>query len=416
MKEGDIHNRKGRIAQTLSRIKESKEISTYNKDIILEFKNFLESQDLSDDRISRYLYTWELFGEYIDWRIDHNDKSLLIDLVGDINKDNIKDRELSKYTKMEYKKAIRKMYSHFLDNTREDIDGEELTDFFTLTVKKSTPDPDKLPKPSTVKKLVNNARTLRDQAFIMTLWSSAGRIGEVLGLKWKDVDFGSDIVTVTFRDTKTGDDRKVPLHVGHVYLREHMENDPKSSEREEYIFRGSQKDEQLSHNGAYNIIKRAREQAGSIPEKIKTNPHAFRKGRATFLAADGMNQPTLCEFGGWVQGSDRLATYVGLAEADVEKGIRELVGIDRGDEGMDEEDLEPVQCHECGQWNKWNSEVCDACSEALTTGDMFREVQIEEKTDKFMEEIISSETEFEPDIINEKAKEFVKEEFNLEEG
>lgn len=414
MKEGDIHNRKGHIKRTIAKIKESEGISAHNKDVILNFKDFLESQDLSDDRISRYLYTWKMFGEYVDWKIDHDDKSLLIDLVGDINKGNIKDRELSEYTKMEYKKALRKMYNGYLDSMREDIDGDSMTDFFSMTVQKTTPDPDKLPGPETVRELVTHAGNIRNQAFIMTLWSSAGRIGEVLGLKWKDLDFGSDIVTVTFRETKTGDNRKVPLHVGHVYLKKHKETDPRSDERDEFVFRGRRTDDQLSHNGGYNIIKRARERSGNIPSKVKTNPHAFRKGRATFLAAQGMNQPTLCEFGGWVQGSDRLATYVGLAEADVEDGVRELVGIESSNGSETEKDLEPVQCHECKEWNEWDNESCNSCGEALTTTDLFREVQINEKTDQFMGEIISSETKFDPEEINEKAKEFVQEEFNLD--
>jgi hypothetical protein len=44
---------------------------------------------------------------------------------------------------------------------------------------------------------------------------------------------------------------------------------------------------------------------------------------------------------------------------------------------------------------------------------MFKQVQIEEKTEKFMQEIISSETKFDPQEINEKAKKFVEDEFNL---
>jgi integrase len=414
MKEGDIHNRKGHIKRTIAKIKESEDISPHNTDVILNFKDFLESQDLSDDRISRYLYTWKMFGEYVDWNIDHNDKSLIIDLIGDINKDNIREKQLSEYTKMEYKKALRKMYSDYLDSMREDIDGDNMTDFFSMTVQKTTPDPDKLPGPDTVRELVAHAGNIRNQAFIMTLWSSAGRIGEVLGLKWKDLDFGSDLVTVTFRETKTGDNRKVPLHVGHVYLKRHKETEPRGGEREAFVFRGRRTDEQLSHNGGYNIIKRARERSGNVPDKIDTNPHAFRKGRATFLAAQGMNQPTLCEFGGWVQGSDRLATYIGLAEADVEDGVRELVGIESSYKQKSEQDLEPVQCHDCKTWNKWDSESCSSCGEALTTSDLFQKVQIEEKTNQFMGEIISSETKFEPEEINEKAKEFVQEEFNLE--
>lgn len=93
----------------MQEIQDSENISEYNKDILIELKNYLEAQDLSQDRISRYMYTWKMFAEYNNWKIDHKDKEKLVDLVDDINKDNIKEKELSQYTKMEYKKAITKM-------------------------------------------------------------------------------------------------------------------------------------------------------------------------------------------------------------------------------------------------------------------------------------------------------------------
>ncbi|MFB6158746.1 MAG: hypothetical protein ABEJ95_03740 [Candidatus Nanohalobium sp.] len=66
----------------------------------------------------------------------------MTDLVAGINKDRIRDRELSDRTKMEYKKALKKMCGDFLESKREYIDGERLTDFFSTTVFWKRTDPD----------------------------------------------------------------------------------------------------------------------------------------------------------------------------------------------------------------------------------------------------------------------------------
>ncbi|MFB6158617.1 MAG: tyrosine-type recombinase/integrase, partial [Candidatus Nanohalobium sp.] len=339
-----------------------------------------------------------------------------------INQNQIKERELADSTKAEYRKSLIKFYSDFIDSMEDsleevpdDFDGDDLTDFFTSTCKTTLPDPDTLPKPDTVRTLVKNVTKTRDKALLMLLWSTGGRISEILGLKWRDIRFKQDkdteLVTVVFRDTKTGENRKVPIRTGFVYLKDLKEEDSKSDNPEEWVFRSEQTLDQLGYRSAYKVIKRARNRA-DIPGHIKTNPHAFRKARATFLASQGMNQATLCEYMGWVQGSDQASVYIALAESDKENTVMELAGI-KESKNDEEKDLLPVKCHQCSELNRFEAENCTECGETLTTSSMFREVQIEEKTDQFMEDIIRSETEFKPEEVNKKAKEFVEEEFNL---
>lgn len=269
MSDGDIHNYGSRLKNRIETIKHTDKTSEHNKQLLLDFNNYMSSQGLSEGRIARYLYSWLIFLPHIDFDIDKVSKKQLIKLVGKINQDKIKDKELAEQTKREYKKAIKKFYTDFMESRESDFKGGELCDFFTLTVKESYLDPDRLPTPIIVAELVNNARNPRDKALLMTLWSTAGRIGEILGLKWKDVIFNSDIAKVKFRDTKTGGDRLVPVHVGYVYLKNHKENDPKSSDPEEFVFRGLNSDTQLKHSSACQIINRVRERT-DIPDRIKT--------------------------------------------------------------------------------------------------------------------------------------------------
>jgi integrase/recombinase XerD len=414
MTDGDIHNRDGKIRNTTERIQNLKEISEENRQHLLDFKEHLFSENLSKDRISRHLYTWVRLVEYVDFQLDEVEKRDLVRLVGKVNRSEISDKDqLADTTKAEYRKSIRKFYKDFLGNRREDIDGEELTDFFTVTASAPTADPEELPMPRHVRQLVKNCDRSRDKAFIMSLWSSGGRIGEILGMKWKDVSFTDEIAKVRFRETKTGGSRTVPLTAGYLYLKELQEKDSRSSERDAYVFRSLTTDDQLSHNGACNIIKRANEKGSSedsVSGKIRLNPHAFRKGRATYLASQGMNQAQICEYFGWVQGSDKAAKYIRMAQKDVESGIKKVAGYEIEEE---ERDLHPVKCPSCGAANKFEAETCQECDEVMTTSELFSKVKIDEATKKLHKRIITERTGLDDEKINEHAKQIVAEDLGV---
>lgn len=413
MTDGDIHNRQGRINNLVARIQNLENISENNRQILLNFKDYLYSQDLSQDRISRHLYNWVYMIECIEFELDEAEKSDIIRLLGKVNESKVsKKDDLAEATKCEYKKSIRKLYSDYFGATRDDIDGKELTKFFTATAKRKRIDPDRLPRPQHVRKLVRRADRARDKAFLMILWSSAGRIGEILGLKWKDVKFQDDVAKLRFRETKTGGDRKVPLLAGYLYLKELYRSDHKSDDPEAFIFRSITSDKQISYQGASQIITRLREES-DIPDRIKTNPHAFRKGRATYLAAQGMNQSTLCEFGGWVQGSDNVAVYVRMADSDVEAGVKKAAGIEVEEE-EEERDLHPVKCHECREMNKFEAENCRECDAVLNTSELFTQVQIEKSADKLTERVMKEKIGLDDEKINQHAKEIVAEDLGME--
>jgi len=78
-----------------------------------------------------------------------------------------------------------------------------------------------------------------------------------------------------------------------------------------------------------------------------SNPHHFRHSRATFLASK-FTESQLCEWFGWVQGSDRPATYVHMSGRDIDADYARLHGIE--DEGNPKESkLSPRDCPRCGE-------------------------------------------------------------------
>lgn len=424
---GDIHNRKGRIKSTTTKIKEADHISDYNREILLDFKSYLISQDLSDDRLCRYLYNWYQLTELVNWNLDETSKEGIQVIVEKINKGDFRE-DLSPHTKAEYKKAIRKLFtdyfaskSHKYQPIGQGYDGEELCDFFSLTVDDENLDREELPTPELAKRFVREANSLRDKAFIMTLWSSAGRIGEVLGLQWKHIRFdtrkGEEIVKLKFEDQKIGGNRKVPLRAGYLYLKQLQESDPRGDDPDAFVFRSTTTDRQMSHNAGCGILNRIRDRidrkaedkSEKIPNHVKTNPHAWRKGRATDLASRGMNQSTLCEFGGWVQGSSNVSKYVRLAEADVENGVKSLYDMETED--SQERDLEPVKCHSCGELNRFEAESCQECDATLQISKLYQESRIDEMTDELVYEVAKDKAGLSEEEIRERAEKVVKKEW-----
>lgn len=429
MTRGDIHNRKGSLEKLQELIKTNSDITKRDKQILIEgndsfpsFLTYMQNKNHSNSRIIRYLRTWKKISIHTEWQIEEVSKTKITELIGDLNTDNITKKNGEPYaesTKVEFKKGIRKMYIDFFESYSEELEvedrfrGDELINF-TLTYDKNYTDPEKLPSPFHVKKLIENCDKPRDKAYIMLLWSTGGRHGEVLGLQWQDVSFSGATGTVTFRDTKTGGDHTVPMAEAMPFVRQHMQNDKKSQDPEAFLFRSSQSGEQYSAAGASKILERARKDT-DIPAKIKTNPHAFRKGRTVYWIRQGKNEAWICKHMNWVPGSDTVVHYARVAKEDVEQGVAKHLGLEQ--ESSDREEsrvLTPAECHECGEVNGFKADTCRSCGEALSTGDLFRQYQVEEKTNQFMEEIITSETEFDGDQIEEKAQEFVKKEFELD--
>jgi len=429
MTQGDIHNRKRTFQRLKTKIAQSPDISDRDKDILVHgtdrvpsFLTHLQQQDMSESRINRYMRTWKRLTEYLDWEIEEASKVKITELAGDIHQDVISKKNGEPFadsTKREIKKGIRKMYTDYVEIYQEELqvpeeyDGEELINF-TLTIDKNYTDSDKLPTPYTVEKLVKNAASIRDKAYIMLLWSTGGRHGEILGLKWGDVSFTNSVGKVTFRNTKEGGDHTVPMGEAYPFMLRHREQDHKSNDPDAFVFRSRQSDNQFTSSGAANMIVRAREET-EIPTNVKTNPHAFRKGRTSYWARQDKSEAWICKHMNWAQGSNIVRHYCRLARDNVEKGVAEHLGLEHQEDENREESgvLTPSECHECGNVNSFQQDVCSNCGEALKAGELFEEAQVEEKTNQFMEEVIKSETKFEPEGLNDKARDFIQDELNL---
>lgn len=427
MTQGDIHNLDRVLQRIKTKILKSEDISDRDKDILIRgipqapsFLSYMQSKGHSLSRMNRYLQTWKRLLEDVEWQIEEVDKTKLTNHVGRLQTDQLVKKNgepFSESTKREIKKGIRKMYTDYVEKYKDnldfpkDYDSDQLISF-TLGVKKEYTDPERLPTPPVVKELVENTTNPRDKAYLMLLWSTGGRHGEILGLKWKDVRFDNNIGRVIFKDTKTGGDHQVPMAEAYPFMFQHRENDPRSNEPNTYVFRSMQSDEQISGGGAANIIKRTREKEEvDIPSQIKTNPHAFRKGRTSYWARQEQNESWICKYMNWAPGSDVVRHYCRVAQNDIEQGVFKHLGLDHDVEADDESQiLTPCECHSCGTINGFQTETCMECGEVLETSNLYKEAKIQEMKAEVKNEMIERETGKTREDIRQIAEDVVEKE------
>ncbi|MBC5793156.1 MAG: site-specific integrase [Nanohaloarchaea archaeon] len=313
----EIYNRNSDLNGQVQNIKDGN-YSRSNKEAILDFKDYLMAQGLSTSRICRYMTTFNTLESIVDFELKEAERSDIISLVGKINQDRINKKDYSPHTLAEYKKAIKKFYSW-----HKGTQNPEITDFVTVMVKKneqSFTDPDELPCPEQVKKLQEHAVNPRDKAFISVLWETGGRISEVLHIKWKDLQSVEKGHKIRFTNSKTIK-RKVPVKESVKHLKKWQKEHPNAS-RDSYIFTKLNKNDIITYQGMRNQMEDILDRSGGI--ECKTNFHAFRKGRATYLAKKGLNQPQICQFFGWVQGSKHARKYIRMANSDLDEAMNKL--------------------------------------------------------------------------------------------
>lgn len=424
MTQGDIHNRNATFNNLKNQISTSTDISDRDKEILIEgnhgfpsFLSYMQNEDLSQSRINRYLRTWKRILQRVDWQIEEVTKTRLTEYIGELNTDQITKKNgepFSSSTKREIKKGIRKMYTDYVESHKSrldfsgNFDSSEIIDF-TLTIDRKFTDPDRLPTPYTVKELVKNATRPRDKAYIMLLWSTGGRHGEVLGLKWKDVKFSNNIGKVVFRDTKTGGDHSVPMAEAYPFMYQHRENDSRSQDSDAYVFRSMQSDGQFSSNGAAEIINRIRKRNNlDISDRIKINPHAFRKGRTSYWARQGQNETWICNFMNWAPGSPIVRHYCRLQQEDIDQGTAQHLGLDHERAEDEERDiLTPSECHACGEINTFQADTCQECGETLRASSLYEEAKIKEAKEDIKTKMIEEDIGTSDEEIREAAKELI---------
>jgi site-specific recombinase XerD len=348
-----------RIAYALSRL-EKADIGAANKKTISRFIDQLSAEGLTLVRQAKYIYTIVLISQRLKNKpFVKVTKDDVVKVIGDINK-----TDFSEWTKRDY----RIVFKRFMKFVREE-EGKKFerhqypaeVSWLDITMKKSRK---KLPKElltiDDVKSLAESTHNLRDKAFILFLYETGARIGEVLGIRLKDLE-PDEYGTKVFLMGKTGS-RKIRVIASSPAISNWLKSHPTRDDKQSWLFCGLNH-ETSGQQGEYRyfnkLIKKAAERAG-IDKPV--NPHHFRHSRATELAKK-ITEAQLCTYMGWEIGSREAATYVHLSGRDTDRAILALHGL--AEPETEKESFTPIKCPLCGISNEPGSKYCNGCALSL---------------------------------------------------
>ena len=335
-----------------------KELNTTpkNKQLILSFIDQLSAEGITRVRQCKYLYAFTTVAKLIPKDFHKINKQDILTYCSTIN-----SSEYTEWTKRDFKIIIKRFVKWLREQEGQIFDKHQYPEevkWITTTMKRERKKkPSELLSIEDVKKLADAANNLRDRCFVLMLYESGARIGELLGLTLKDVEpdkYGMKIMLAG----KTGE-RKIRLIASTPAInmwieRGHPDRDNKNS----FLFCGmwaKKKGDEINYQTFRYMLQDLAKKA-----KIKkpVNPHHFRHSRATELSKQ-FTEAQLCQYMGWIPGSREAATYVHLSGRDMDDAILKLNGI--AEEETEESKFKVVTCPRCGIQNSPESKACPHC-------------------------------------------------------
>jgi len=283
-------------------------VSNENKERIKEFYNYCLAQGLSKHRILTYLIVLRGLDFTLKMPFRLAKKEDLIRVIA-----HIENNGYSNHTKTLYKAVIKKFWKWLKD-----------LDYYPVQVKwirssssKKRLLPEELLTMQEVERLVEFADNIKDKAMVSVLYESGMRVGELLNLKIKNVQF-DEYGAILIVCGKTGY-RRVRIVKSARFLKRWIKLHPMGSNP-------SRGDSSLFFRKYASFMFMLRRLAEKSRIKKRVNPHSFRHSRSTYLS-NFLTESQLCEYLGWVQGSNMPRVYVHLSGRDIDKAILKLNGI-----------------------------------------------------------------------------------------
>jgi len=385
----DLHGFKVRLERAETLVEFRNPISTRNSELIKRFEDYCFSEGLSEARVVKYLQSLRKIAEWLGKDFDKATKEDIERLVKRLERS-----DYSAWTKHDYKVALKRFY-RWLNGG--DYPPEVKWIKTTLKSKDSIL-PEDLLTEDEVMKLVDSADSLRDKAFIITLYESGARIGELGSMRLRDVSFKQGYATLMLKG-KTGS-RRVIVVAAMPYLQAWMENHPLKSEFESplWVNMGTvNRYKAMSYPALAKVLKVAARKAGL---KKRVTPHKLRHSRATFLAKK-ITEAQMNQLFGWKQGSEMPSIYVHLSGRDIDDAILGVYGLKKVKD--EKPKLTPRICPRCNATNAYDAKFCSKCGLALDVKAAFEMEKARGKADSVLD-ILMKDEEFR-EVLSKKLKE-----------
>ena len=378
MLETDIHNIKRRYERVLERIKNSKQISERNKEIILNFKDYLVSESIGLSKLERYFFDLIKFDSMLKKPFENATEADIRRVVSEINQTS-----LSEHTKRGFKLIVRRLYRFIRNCDKDDPHPPEVKWMsMKLSVKHS-----KLPEELLTEKeflaIIRKCENIRDKALISTIAESGARIGEIATMKLKHVSFEEYGARLTING-KTGM-RKILVVSSSPFLQRWINEHPKNDDPNNPLWH-SQLGGFLHYKRIVAILKKAARKAGI---KKRVHLHLLRHSRATQLASI-MSEASMKQYFGWVQGSKMAAIYVHMSGKDTDEAVLRANGIQIQKQEK-EITFQPINCRRCNTNNPPTNKVCQMCGFVLDKKLQNKIIQEDEIRNERMDKIFKDQ-------------------------
>jgi len=342
----DVYDHEKRLESELRKLDRS-DIIEKNKQLILDFRKQLIAEGISIGRQAKVIHILLTLSKNIKKTFDTLNKDDVVNLVG-----FIETQKWTAWTKHDYKVILKSFFKWLKDSK----DYPEEAAWIKSPCPKNSLLANQILTEEEVKRMVEVATNPRDKAFIFVLYESGCRIGELVTIRMKDVEFDEygAFLNVT---GKTGPRRvriikSVPLLT--VWLNCHK--DSKNPNTPLWVKLNNPRIEFLTMPTVRSFLKKVVRKAGI---RKRVYPHLFRHSRATYLASQ-ISESLLKKHMGWVQNSDMPATYVHLSGQELDKALLKASGIQVGEKPK-EEKLNIIQCPRCRNDNSAGSKYCFSC-------------------------------------------------------
>ena len=370
-----------KLEQRIGSLKTDSDITEENRNAILSFLDECAVEGLSPVRQLKYIYMLKAIACRLapsGFSLKNATEAELKQVLAAINRSSYADP-----TKVDFKNAIKKYYKVLNGGT-----PAEKTAFIKIKVDKATPvTRDDLFAPEEVRAVVSKLRNIRDKAFVMTLYETAARPGELLACKISDVTFNEKGDFIFLQGLKGTPDRTNQLVESGILLREWLRYHPKGGDPYNPIDpsaplwvkleqtsckncgvciqyhkqKGCNRFEPMEIEAASydNLRMNFRKACHKAAIKKRARLYSLRHSRITEVSQFMSNQQ-LCKFAGWKPGSGQFEVYVHLSNDDVNLAIRNHYNIGAGTEEK------YITCPICGQRNPPGSLECRNCKRPLS--------------------------------------------------
>lgn len=371
----DVHNYRRRLEQSVNKILSS-DMPQENKDALADFKSHLSAKGLSIARVEHYVFHLSRIYRFIGKRFGELTDADVLRVLESIHN----HPEWGGRYKHDLKISLRVFLRWLCERKICDVDASVVRSRYR---NKQTL-PEEILTEDEIKGLAEACDNLRDRAFVLVLYESGCRIGEILGMKIKHIQANEYGFALTVSG-KTGS-RRVLILSSAPALANWLNIHPYRNNPESYVWLGlsnRNKNEPLVYPGVLMMLKKIAERAGI---KKRVNPHSFRHARATHLA-NHLTEAQMKQYFGWVQGSDMASIYVHLSGRDVDSALLKLNGI-KIDERKVEERLKAQTCPRCGQINSPASKFCCKCGSPLRLDVALTAEEVRASGDEVVNELV----------------------------